>query len=100
MTNLADLGSELDVLLGSAGNLLLRRHCGGMCGLDVTGGFVILSATVKSNFWWVEIGCVRMNITPLLACQAADLTFYWRPQGTSSSHRFSPWAEHQHHTHA
>ena len=31
-TNLADLGSELDVLLGSAGDLLLGRHVGGIEG--------------------------------------------------------------------
>jgi hypothetical protein len=38
VTNLADLGSELDVLLRSAGDLLLGRHVGGnMAFLDLTG---------------------------------------------------------------
>ena len=32
VTHLANLGSELDVLLGSAGNLLLGRHVGGIMG--------------------------------------------------------------------
>ena len=53
-TNLADLGSKLDVLLRTALDLLLGRHVGCVWVLDGTDGFVMLSAIAKSNFRWVD----------------------------------------------
>ena len=79
MTNLADLGSELDVLLRSAGNLLLGRHFGGNYDLGVTGGFVMLSATAKTNFL---VGGNRLCAEKRNAAVSAprlDLTFLHQP---------------------
>lgn len=76
---LADLGSELDVLLRSAGNLLLGRHFGGNYDLGVTGGFVMLSATAKTNFL---VGGNRLCAEKRNAAVSAprlDLTFLHQP---------------------
>lgn len=76
---------------------MLRRHFGGICGLDVTGEFVMLSTIVKLQVSRNRLCAEERNA--VVSVPRRGLYFSLAAaRRLRFLHCFSRWAEHQHHT--